>query len=66
VRTAEIRIIAVAGGARAGEVIADLAGNTPGGRLVVSDRGPVRDRGAAAGATTASLNWLLGPLPAGG
>ena len=40
VRTAEIRIIAVADGARAGDVITDLAGDTPGRRLVVSDRLP--------------------------
>jgi len=36
VRTAEIRIVAVADGAQAGRVIADLAGVTPGHRLVVS------------------------------
>jgi 8-oxo-dGTP pyrophosphatase MutT (NUDIX family) len=66
VRTAEIRIVTVTDGARAGEVIADLAGTTAGRRLVVSNRGPVRDRAVAAGAATASLNWLLGLLPADG
>jgi 8-oxo-dGTP diphosphatase len=65
VRTAEIRVVAVADGARAGEVIADLAGTTAGRRLVVSDHRAVRDR-AAAGAATASLNWLLGQIPDGG
>jgi 8-oxo-dGTP pyrophosphatase MutT (NUDIX family) len=67
VRTAEIRLVAVAGGAQAGDVIADLAGHTPGRRLVVSDRGVVRRRGAAAGAAVTGLDWLLGqeipPLP---
>ena len=38
VRTAEIRIVALARGAQAGRVIADLAGVTPGHRLVVSAR----------------------------
>jgi 8-oxo-dGTP diphosphatase len=36
VRTAEIRIVAVADGTRAGDVLADLAAGTPGLRLVVS------------------------------
>jgi 8-oxo-dGTP pyrophosphatase MutT (NUDIX family) len=38
VRTAEIRIVALAPGAQAGRVIADLAAVTPGHRLVISGR----------------------------
>ena len=60
VRTAEIRIVAVADGAQAGDVIADLVGNTPGLCLVVSDLRFVRERGAAAGAAVTDLKWLLG------
>jgi len=59
VRAAEIRIVAVADGAQAGDVITDLAAITPGRCLAVSDRGIVRDHGAAAG----DLNWLPGLLP---
>jgi 8-oxo-dGTP pyrophosphatase MutT (NUDIX family) len=66
VRTAAIRIIAVADGAQAGDVIADLAGNPPGHRLVVSDHSTVRDRAAAAGAAVTDRNWLLGQPPAPG
>jgi 8-oxo-dGTP pyrophosphatase MutT (NUDIX family) len=65
VRTAEIRIVAVADGAQASDVISDLAGTTPGRRLVVSGRRTVRDRGAAAGAAVTDLNWLLGLLQRG-
>lgn len=64
VRTAEIRIAVVADGAQPSDMIADLAGNTPGRRLVVSDRRIVRDR-AAAGAAATDLNWLLGLLQPG-
>ena len=42
VRTAEIRIVAVTHGAQAGDVIADLAGVTPGQRLVISASRPIR------------------------
>jgi 8-oxo-dGTP diphosphatase len=62
VRTAEIRIVTVADGAQASDVIMDLAGGTLGSRLVVSDRGAVRDRAAAAGVAATDLNWLLGQL----
>jgi 8-oxo-dGTP pyrophosphatase MutT (NUDIX family) len=48
VRTAEIQIVAVADGAQADDVLADLAANTPGRRLVVSGRRIARDRGEAA------------------
>jgi 8-oxo-dGTP diphosphatase len=48
VRTAEIRIVAVADGAQADDVLADLAASTPGRRLVVSDRQIARDRGESA------------------
>jgi len=65
VRTGEIRIVAVADGAQAGKVIADLAGSTLGRRLVVSDRFVVRDRGAAAGAAVTDLEWLLGQVKPG-
>jgi 8-oxo-dGTP pyrophosphatase MutT (NUDIX family) len=61
VRRAEIRIVAVADGAQADDVLADLAATTPGRRFVVSDRRIVRDRGAAAGTGATELNWLLGP-----
>jgi len=61
VRTAEIRIVAVTDGARAGDVMKDLAGTTPGRHLVVSDRRIVRDRGMAAGTAATKLDWLLGP-----
>jgi 8-oxo-dGTP diphosphatase len=61
VRTAEIRTVAVADGAQAGDVLADLAGTTPGRHLVVSDRPIVRDREVAAGTAATELNWLLGP-----
>ncbi len=65
VRTAEIRIVAVADAARAGDVLIEQAARTPGHRLVVTgDRG-VRDRAAAAGAAAAGLDWLAGPVPAG-
>ena len=62
VRTAEIRIVAVADGAQASDVITDLAGSTPGRRLAVSDRRDVREHGTAAGAAVTDLNWLLGQL----
>lgn len=62
VRTAEIRVAAVADGAQASDVITDLASGTPGRRLAVSDRRDVRDQAAAAGAAVADLNWLLGQL----
>jgi hypothetical protein len=65
VRTAEVRVVAVADRAQLGDVLADLAGITPGRRLVVSDRPVVRDRAAAAGAGVADLDWLLGLLPPG-
>jgi 8-oxo-dGTP pyrophosphatase MutT (NUDIX family) len=65
VRTAEIRVVAVADGAQAADVLADLAGVTPGHRLVVSDRRGVRDRGAAAGAAVTGLEWLAGALQPG-
>jgi ADP-ribose pyrophosphatase YjhB (NUDIX family) len=61
VRRAEIRIVAVTGGAQAGDIIADLAASTPGRRLAVSDRRAVRDRVAAAGTGTGDLNWLRPP-----
>ncbi|HEX7162568.1 MAG TPA: NUDIX hydrolase [Trebonia sp.] len=62
VRTAEIRIVAVADDAQADDVIADLAAITPGRRLAVSDHRAVRDRAAAAGVGTGDLNWLRPPL----
>jgi 8-oxo-dGTP diphosphatase len=62
VRTAEIRIVAVADGAQASDVITDLARSTPGRRLAVSDRRDVRDQAAAAGAAVTDLNWLPGQL----
>lgn len=62
IRTAEIRIVGVASGAQAGDVLADLAEGTPGRRLAVSDRSGVRDLAAAAGAAVTDLNWLLGQL----
>jgi hypothetical protein len=65
VRTAEVRVVAVADRAQAGDVLAGLAGSTPGRRLVISDRPGVRDRAAAAGAGVAGLSWLLGLLPPG-
>jgi 8-oxo-dGTP diphosphatase len=65
VRTAEVRVVPVADRAQAGDVLAGLAGSTPGRRLVVSDRPEVRDRAAAAGAGVAGLSWLLGLLPPG-
>jgi 8-oxo-dGTP pyrophosphatase MutT (NUDIX family) len=65
VQTAEVRTVAVADRAQAGDVLADLAGSTQGRRLVVSDRPGVRDRAAAAGAGVADLKWLLGFLPVG-
>jgi hypothetical protein len=65
VRTAEIRIVAVADGAQASDVITDLAGTTLGHHLVVSGRRIVRDRGAAAGAAVTDLSWLLGQLQPG-
>jgi hypothetical protein len=65
VRTAEIRIVAVADGAQAGDVITELAATTPGRRLAVSDRRIVRDQGAAGGAGAGDLNWLLGLLQPG-
>lgn len=58
VRTAEVRIVAVADGAHAGDVLADLAASTPGRRLAVSDHRAVRDRAAAAGAGAGDLSWL--------
>jgi 8-oxo-dGTP pyrophosphatase MutT (NUDIX family) len=63
IRTAEIRIVAVADAAQAGGVLADLVGSTPGRCLVVSDRPAVRDLGVAAGAAVTDQNWLLGHLP---
>ena len=63
VRAAEVRIVAVADRAQADEALADLAGTIHGRRLVISDRPGVQDRGAAAGAGVAGLNWLLGLLP---
>jgi hypothetical protein len=65
VRTAEVRIVAVADRAQADKALADLAGTTQGRRLVISDRPGVRDRAAAAGAGAAGLNWLFGLLPPG-
>ena len=62
VRTAGIRIVAVAGDAQAGDVITGLARSTPGRRLAVSDRRDVRDQAAAAGAAVTDSNWLLGQL----
>lgn len=59
VRTAEIRLVALAEGAQAGDVLADLAGTTLGHRLVVSGRRSVRDRGAAAGAGAVDVDWLF-------
>jgi 8-oxo-dGTP diphosphatase len=47
VRAAEIRVVAVADGAQAGDVITDLARDTPGHRLVVSDRLPDAGRAFA-------------------
>jgi hypothetical protein len=73
VRAAEIRVVAVADGAQAGDVLADLAGTIPGRRVAVSGRRSARERAAQAGATAAGPDWLLGPLqqavprsPAGG
>jgi 8-oxo-dGTP pyrophosphatase MutT (NUDIX family) len=63
VRTAEVRVVAVADRAQAGDVLASLAGDTPGRRLVISDRPEVRARARAAGAGAAGLSWLLGLLP---
>ncbi|HET6186042.1 MAG TPA: hypothetical protein VFE59_03475, partial [Trebonia sp.] len=65
VRTAEVRVVPVADRAQAGDVLAGLAGSTPGRRLVVSDRPEVRERAAATGAGVAGLSWLLGLLPPG-
>ena len=65
VRTAEIRVVAVADGAQAGDVITELAGKALGGRLVVSDHSTVRDHAAAAGAAVTDLNWLLGQVKQG-
>jgi 8-oxo-dGTP pyrophosphatase MutT (NUDIX family) len=65
VQAAGIRIVAVTGGAQAGDVLADLAGVIPGLRLVVSGRAAVRDRAAAAGAAVAGPDWLPGLLPPG-
>jgi hypothetical protein len=65
VRTAEVRVVPVADRAQAGDVLAGLAGSTPGRRVVVSDRPEVRERAAAAGAGVAGLSWLLGLLPPG-
>jgi len=65
VRAAEVRVVAVADREQAGDVLAGLAGITPGRRLVISDRPGVRDRAAAAGAGVAGLSWLLGLLPPG-
>jgi 8-oxo-dGTP diphosphatase len=58
VRTAEVRVVALAGGAPTADVLADLARVTPGRRLVVSDHPGVRERAAAAGAGVAGLDWL--------
>jgi 8-oxo-dGTP pyrophosphatase MutT (NUDIX family) len=64
VRTAEIRIVPVAGGAQASDVISDLAAATLGHHLVVSADRAVRDRGIAAGAAATELSWLPGlPQP---
>jgi hypothetical protein len=63
VRTAEVRVVAAEGRARAGAALLELAHGTPGRRLVVSDSPRVRERAAADGAAVADLNWLLGPLP---
>jgi len=60
-RAAEVRTVAVADGAQAADVLADLVRVTPGRHLVVSDRPGARDRAAAAGAGQAGLDWLLGP-----
>jgi hypothetical protein len=60
-RAAEVRTVAVADGAQAADVLADLIRITPGRHLVVSDRPGARDRAAAAGAGPAGLDWLLGP-----
>jgi hypothetical protein len=65
VRTAEVRVVAVADRAQAGDVLASLAAITTGRRLVISDRPEVRDRAAAAGAGVAGLSWLVGLLPPG-
>jgi len=62
VRTAEIRVVAVADGAQAADVLTGLAEATPGHRLVVSDRRDARERAAAAGAAVAGLDWLTGPV----
>ena len=61
-RTAEIRVVAVADGAQAGDVLADLAGTTPGRRIAVSGRRSARERAARAGAIAADPDWLLGPF----
>ena len=65
VRTAEIRIVAVADGAQASDVITDLASDTQGRSLTVSDRSTVREHAAAAGTAVTDLNWLLGQLKPG-
>ena len=48
VRAAEIRVVAVADGAQAGDVLADLVGTTPGRRIAVSGRRGARERAAQA------------------
>lgn len=65
VRTAAVRIVTAADGGAASDVLTDLAASTPGHRLVVSGRRPVRDRAAAAGATVTGPDWLLGLLQPG-
>jgi 8-oxo-dGTP diphosphatase len=60
VRTAEVRTVTAGGRAQAADVLAGLAGSTPGRRLVVSGRPEVRGRAAAAGAGVAGLSWLPG------
>jgi 8-oxo-dGTP pyrophosphatase MutT (NUDIX family) len=62
VRTAELRMAAVADRDQASDVIADLIAITPGRRLVVSDHRVVRDRAATAGAAVTGLSWLPAPL----
>jgi 8-oxo-dGTP diphosphatase len=52
-------VTAVAAAASGADEIADLAGSTPGRRLVVTGRPGVRDRARAAGATVAGPQWLL-------
>jgi 8-oxo-dGTP diphosphatase len=63
VRTAEVRVVAVADRAQADEALAELAGTTQGRRLVISDRPSARASAAAAGASVAGSSWLLGLLP---